>query len=203
MPGVIHPSPGYPSFKYLQVQALEPNHKIVYKVNFIQHMVTIPQCIEESQPEELEKWLNKLAGSSNKEVYVGFPFPHEAFAMYFEDKFTIYTLFGDVATNKFSIMKDKQFRGEAEWSSLIFKTVANLAEQGVYIPTSKVNVLVTCNRVEGVQFDFESSSYYKTYQDKPDMIPLSLLIRKRDAAHPMNCLNVRVGEFPERELKAN
>jgi hypothetical protein len=107
MPGVIHPSPGYPSFKYLQVQALEPNHKIVYKVNFIQHMVTIPQCIEESQPEELEKWLNKLAGSSNKEVYVGFPFPHEAFAMYFEDKFTIYTLFGDVATNKFSIMKDK------------------------------------------------------------------------------------------------
>ena len=101
MPGIEHPSPGYPSFKYLQVQTLEPNHKNVYGTSFVQQMVTIPQAIEETQPEELERWLNKLAASANKEVYVGFPFPHEAFPMYFEDKFTIYTLFGDVAKNNF------------------------------------------------------------------------------------------------------
>jgi hypothetical protein len=29
LPGVKHPSPGYPSFKYLNVQSLEPEHKVV------------------------------------------------------------------------------------------------------------------------------------------------------------------------------
>ena len=70
--------------------------------------------------------------------------------MYFEDKFTIYTLYGDVATNKFEIMKDKQFRSAQEWEGLVTRTLANIAEQGLYIPTSKCNVLVTCNRVEGI-----------------------------------------------------
>lgn len=75
----------------------------------------MPQCIEESQPEELEKYVNKLVNMPCKDVYVGFPFQQEAFAMYFEDKFTIYTLWGDVATNKFQLMKDKQFRTPEEW----------------------------------------------------------------------------------------
>jgi hypothetical protein len=36
LPGVRHPSPGYPSFKYLNVIALEPEHKVVQKVSFVQ-----------------------------------------------------------------------------------------------------------------------------------------------------------------------
>jgi len=47
----------------LEVQTLEPNHKHVYGTTFVQQMVTIPQAFEETQPEELEKWLNKLAKS--------------------------------------------------------------------------------------------------------------------------------------------
>lgn len=101
----------------------------------------------------------------NKEVYVGFPFPHESFPMYFEDKFTIYTLFGEVDKNNFKILKDPQFRDETQWNALVTRTLANLSDQGVFIPTSKVNVLVTCNRVEGVQFDFESNAYYKIYKE--------------------------------------
>lgn len=69
-------------------------------------MVTVPQAIEETQPEELEKWLKKLVKQTNKEVFVGYPFNHEAFPMYFEDKFTIYTLFGEVEKNNFEIRKD-------------------------------------------------------------------------------------------------
>lgn len=84
--------------------------------------------MEETQPEELEKWLNKLASSQNKEVFVGYPFLLEAFAMYFEDKFTIYTLFGDVAKNNFQILKDPQFRNEAEWNGLVTRTVAQLSD---------------------------------------------------------------------------
>ncbi len=62
-------------------------------------------------------------------------------------------------------------------------------------------MLVTCNRVEGVQFDFESNAYYKTYKEQPDFIPFSFIMRKRDPAHPMSCLNLRIGKNPERELR--
>ena len=166
-------------------------------------MVTIPQAIEETQPEELEKWLDKLVRQMNKEVFVGYPFVHEAFPMYFEDKFTIYTLFGEVDKNNFKILKDPQFRNETEWNGLVTRTLAQLSDQGIYCPPSKVNVLVTCNRVEGVQFDFESNSFYKVYKDQPDMIPFSLMIKKRDPSHPMSCLNLRIGGNPERELRQN
>jgi hypothetical protein len=74
LPGVKDPSPGYPSFKYLNVIALEPEHKVVQKVSFVQHLVVMPQCAEESQPEELEKFLNKLVKASVKDVFVSFPF---------------------------------------------------------------------------------------------------------------------------------
>jgi hypothetical protein len=33
------------------------------------------------------------------------------------------------------------------------------------------------------------------------VLPLSLLMRKRDYDHPMKCLNVRTGQHPERELQ--
>jgi hypothetical protein len=65
---------------------------------------------------------------------------------------------------------------------------------------SKVNVLVTCNRVENVMFDYDSGSFYKTYKENPDVLPLSLLMRKRDPLHPMSCLSVRVSNHSEREL---
>jgi hypothetical protein len=105
--GVVHPSPGYPSFKYLGIQELEPDHKVVQKVSFIQQLVVMPQCIEETQPQELQNFLNKLVSASNKELYCGFPFQQECFAMYFEDKFNIFTVFGDVESNVFTLQKDK------------------------------------------------------------------------------------------------
>lgn len=40
--GVITPSPGYPSFKLLNCQKLQPDHKMVFKVNFETFMVEIP-----------------------------------------------------------------------------------------------------------------------------------------------------------------
>jgi len=34
----------------------------------------IPQCIEETQPEELEKYLLKLSKQPRKDVFVDFPY---------------------------------------------------------------------------------------------------------------------------------
>lgn len=74
------------------------------------------------------------------------------------------------------------------------RTVINLSlDNGIFCPLSKVNVLVTCNRVESVQFDAQSGTFYKTYREKPDVLPLSLVMRKRDPNHPMSCLNLRTG----------
>jgi len=83
--------------------------------------------------------------------------------MYFEDKFTIYTLFGDVKTDTYTVTKTDQFRSADEWNGLVGRTLVNLMDAGVYCPKSKVNVLVTCNRVQGVEFDYNSGVYYKIY----------------------------------------
>jgi len=53
----------------------------------------------------LEDFIDKLCKKAKKEVFVDFPFQKEAFAMYFEDRFTIYTVFGDVQTNQFTVQK--------------------------------------------------------------------------------------------------
>jgi len=42
LPGVKHPSPGYPSFKYINVIELEPDHKFVQKVSFVTQLVVMP-----------------------------------------------------------------------------------------------------------------------------------------------------------------
>lgn len=70
----------------------------------------MPQCIEETQPELLEAYLNKLVVATNKEGFCGFPFQKEAFAMSFEDKFTVYTISGDFVNNRFTLLKDKQYK---------------------------------------------------------------------------------------------
>lgn len=66
-------------------------------------MVVIPQCIEETQPEELERYLIKLTKQAKKDVFVDFPYQNEAFPMSFEDQFQVYTLFGDYYDNKYTI----------------------------------------------------------------------------------------------------
>lgn len=66
-------------------------------------MVVIPQAIEETQPEELEKYLMKLTKANKKDVFIDFPHQNEAFPMCFEDQFSVYTLFGDYYENKYTI----------------------------------------------------------------------------------------------------
>lgn len=52
--GVQHPSPGYPSFKYLNVKELETDNKTIHKVRFQIFLTKIDQVCEETQPELLE-----------------------------------------------------------------------------------------------------------------------------------------------------
>lgn len=49
-------------------------------------------------------------------------------------------------------------------------------------------MLVTCNRVEGVQFssEYDNHYFYKAYEEKTEILPLSLLVRRRDPHHYLN-----------------
>ena len=75
------------------------------KVQFKKVLVRIPQCQEETQPEILEQFLWRLAKQSNKQVFVDLPYQREAFPMFFEDAFSVYTLFGDPNSNQFTIQQ--------------------------------------------------------------------------------------------------
>lgn len=99
------PSPGYPTFKTLGVIELKYEGVYVKKQMFQKCLVVIPQCFEETQPEELEKYLLKLTKHARKDVFVGFPFQHEAFPMCFEDPLSVYTLYGDYYENKYTIQQ--------------------------------------------------------------------------------------------------
>jgi hypothetical protein len=46
--------------------------------------------------------------------------------MFFEDKFSMYTLFGDAYSNKFEVRKEKQFRTEDQWNSEVKRIKYNL-----------------------------------------------------------------------------
>jgi hypothetical protein len=74
LPNVVQPCVGYPSFKQLNIIDFEFENVNVRKVNFRKMLVKIPQCVEETQPEILEKYLWNLSKQNQKEVFVDLPF---------------------------------------------------------------------------------------------------------------------------------
>ena len=112
----------------MNIKDLEWDDKVVQKVAFQRALVVIPQCIEESHPQSLEKWVKKLPNMRSKEVYVDFPSQIEAFPVYIDDKFCSYTLYGDVYADDFQLKTEEQFRSFEEWENLVKRTRNNLQE---------------------------------------------------------------------------
>jgi len=121
--------------------------------------------------------------------------------VYFEDRFSIYTIFGDFNSGVFSVQRSDQFRTSDEWTGHVNRILSNLWDNGIFCPKSTINVLVTCNRVQSCQFDHDSGYFNKIYRDKPDVLPLSLMMRRIDANHPRASLDIRCSDFPDREVK--
>ena len=188
LPGVKLPSPGYPTFKTLGVIELKYESVYVQKQEFKKAMVVIPQAIEETQPEELEKYLMKLTKSAKKDVFINFPHQNEAFPMCFEDQFSVYTLFGDYYENKYTIQVGEQTRNEKEWNAHVNRIRYKLEDQGIHCPPERVNVLASCYKVSDVNFntDYEDQYFFKVYDDMSTVLPLSVMMRVRSPDHHMN-----------------
>lgn len=83
--------------------------------------------------------------------------------MCFQDKFTVYTMWGDAYTNTFEVKKEKQTKTEEQWKTEVERMRHKLMSIGIFCPKENTNVLVTCNRVQGIEFDQQQNVFYKTY----------------------------------------
>jgi hypothetical protein len=62
--------------------------------------------LEDKGNDKLEDFVEKLAKSPNKEMYIGLPYQIEAFPTVFQDDKNTFTLYGDVYTNVFKVHKE-------------------------------------------------------------------------------------------------
>ena len=101
--------------------------------------------------------------------------------MIFEDMFSVYTLNGDYRDNNFTVTRNNQYKTEDQWFSMVKRVRHNLTESGIYVAEDKLNVIVSCSQLSGMEFnnEFDNSYFFKTYDEKPSLVPFSLLVRMR------------------------
>jgi hypothetical protein len=107
-PGVVQPCPDFPSLKWIGTNAVTYDTKVINKVEFKRVLIKIPSCMEDKSNDRLEDFVEKLAKSGNKEMYIGLPYQIEAFPFVFQDDKNTFTLYGDVYTNVYRVHKDAQ-----------------------------------------------------------------------------------------------
>ena len=108
--------------------------------------------------------------------------------MSFEDKFSVYTLFGDYQENKYTIQIGDQTRSEKEWDAHVNRIRYKLEDIGIHCPPERTNVLVSCYKVSDINFnsDYDDQYFFKVYEERPTILPLSLMMRVRHPEHYMN-----------------
>ena len=74
LPGIVMPSPGYPTFTAMGVTELLPDSVRFRDQRYRTFLAIIPQCIEETKPEELERLIQQLVAQERQDVFVGFPY---------------------------------------------------------------------------------------------------------------------------------
>ena len=118
LPGVVKPQPGFPSLLWLNVDSLDFAEVYVQKVCFHKALVKVPQYKEDTNGADFEDWIYKFANSRLKELYVNFPWQIEAFPLYFEDPYSVYSLSGD-GSGRVKVTKSRQTKTPQEFAGLI------------------------------------------------------------------------------------
>jgi len=123
--------------------------------------------------------------------------------MQFEDRFSVYTLFGDYHENKYTIQIADQTRNEKQWDDYVNKIIYKLQDKGIYCPYDKVNVIASVYKMTDVCFntDYEDQYFFKQYEDRETLLPFSLMMRVRSREHYME-METRVLS-PNEEIKEN
>lgn len=149
--GAQVPHYDFPSFKWLGVNSFEYDTKVVNGVPMKRILVKIPSCLEEQTDEELEKFIYKFISSTQKELYINFPFLHESFPTIFENAESIYQIYGDAYTGNYRVHKSPQNMTVDEFDSFKTRQKIRLADKGILAGDTKAFVLV--NKVINVDYD--------------------------------------------------
>ncbi len=122
--------------------------------------------------------------------------------MQFEDRFSVYTLYGDYYENNYTIQITDQTRSEKQWDDFVKKLCYKLQDKGIYCDIMKVNVIASAYKMSDVCFntDYEDQYFFKQYEDRETMLPLSLMMRVRSRDHYMD-VETRITS-PDDEIKA-
>ena len=189
-PGVRCPQPDLPSLHWLQANDLEFREVFVQKVPFKQSLVKIPRCKEDFQGSEFERFIHEFATSKVPELYVEYPRQLECFPLTFEDPFSIYEVRYD-PSGHVNVTKHHQTKSPDEFRHQAKISCAQLEQKGFYVDHEGINCFVAFNMLERLEYDENLDAIYKCFDDKPQWLPLCMVMRKRDHSHFLN-VNDRV-----------
>ena len=188
LPGVQWPSIDFPSLKWLGANSVTYDEKVINQVPFQRVLVRVPSCLEDQASEELEAFVYKFAKQASKELYVGYPWQWEAFPTLFEDDKNTYTIFGDVYTNIYKIHKDVQQLDKNKYGMFVARQKLKLQDMGLYVEDCRA--FASLNKVQSVQYDNTQNVFYKVFFEQTDLVPLCLVMKRRDPQHYLN-VNLR------------
>jgi 5'-3' exonuclease len=169
----------YPSLHFLSV------NKMTLVLNNIRGTrFEIPQIYLE--PQDLEpKHVEELVKSTKFEIYIDYPFQHEAFLysimteqMYYD----MYTLWLR-RDNKGWDMGWRRDTGKDEWTEANRQARHALSHFNMHIHLSDLNVLIGYNRVLGLKWNQRKSVYEKDYSNEVQYVPLEMVQFKRTKDH--------------------
>jgi hypothetical protein len=191
----------FPSLKWLGVQSLSSDEKVINKVPFKRMLVKVPSCIEERSNPDLEAFVYKFIHQANKELFIGFPYQIEGFPTIFEDDRFAYHVIGDVYSNTYQIHKEPQPMEYDKFCGFQHRMMYKLQDNGVGVDTPRC--FVTVAKLKDIKYDSRQNFFYKIYEEESEVLPLCFAMKRRDPAHYMN-MNTRCNQYiqsfkPERQ----
>ena len=141
--------------------------------------------MEDKGNDKLEDFVYKLAKNPHKDMFIDLPYQIEAFPTDFQDSKNTFTLYGDVYTNQFHVHKDSQQMDTERWQNFLARQRHRLQEDGFLIDEA-TQVYVSVNKVKQVNYDNKAHQYYKVYEEDSILLPLCLVMRRRDPNHYLN-----------------
>lgn len=115
---------------------------------------------------------------------MGSPYQIEAFPVHFEDHKFTYTLYGDVYTNIYKVHKEPQHLTADKFGDFVRRRLWKMQDEGFACAGS--TAFVSVNRLKDIQFDSKNHIYYKTYYEDSELLPLAMIMKRRDPTHYLN-----------------
>jgi hypothetical protein len=188
LPGVKHPTPDFPSMKWLSIIDLAPIEKYINKVKFSQLLAVVPQCSEDLNGGDFEDWIYNYAENRGMDMFVKFPQQVECMPMSFEDPFSRYEVNMD-QNGGLSIRKLRQEKTPDQFRIYANQISHRQQDQGLYC--QELNTLATVMLLNGTEYDEYNNAVYKMWSEETLTVPFSCVMRKRAASHYLN-VNDRV-----------